>query len=58
MRLAWRYPRRRTAQLQGVRKFEKSVAAARSTGLRLLHFSTPNSFGAVSLQVWGIITKL
>jgi hypothetical protein len=27
-----------------VRKFEKSAAAARSTGLRLLHFSNPEGF--------------
>jgi hypothetical protein len=35
----------------GKTNFSQGVAAARSTGLRLLHFSTPNSFGVVSLQV-------
>jgi hypothetical protein len=34
-----------------VRKSDKSVAAVRSTGLRLLHFSNPEGFRGCHLQV-------
>ena len=37
----------------------KSVAAVRSTGLRLLHFSTPKAFGVISpAGIVAIITEL
>ena len=40
----WIYEKLKEGISDAARKFAKSVAAARSTGLRLLHFSNPESF--------------